>query len=126
MSLSGKVVIVTGAGSGIGRATAKLLSSAGGQVVIADINETGGRATLQEIEAAGGQARFVQTDVANEQSVNAMVDETVSSLGSIYGRRRLDGHEFTRANAAEATLDTFDQLAHGKRAKALTSAGSGR
>ena len=85
MSLNDRVVIVTGAGSGIGRATAKLLASVRAQVVIAEINETGGRATLQEIQAAGGRARFVQTDVSSEQSVGAMVDDTISHFGSIYG-----------------------------------------
>ena len=69
MSLDGKVVIVTGAGSGIGRETAKLLSATGAQVVIAEINEASGNSTLKEIQSAGGSARFVQTDVGNEQSV---------------------------------------------------------
>ena len=85
MSLDGKVFIVTGAGSGIGRGTAKLLASEGGKVVIAEISETNGSAASHEIVSSGGTARFIHTNVADEHSVGAMVEETMTSFGSIYG-----------------------------------------
>ena len=85
MSLDGKVIIVTGAGSGIGRGTAKLLASEGVKVVIAEINETNGSAASHEIVSSGGTARFIHTNVADEESVGAMVEETMTSFGSIYG-----------------------------------------
>lgn len=85
MSLDGKVVIVTGAGSGIGRGSAKLLASEGAKVVISEINPTGGTAVLGEIESGAGTARFIQTDVADEQSVQAMIKEAVAVFGSLYG-----------------------------------------
>jgi NAD(P)-dependent dehydrogenase (short-subunit alcohol dehydrogenase family) len=109
MSLDGKVVIVTGAGSGIGRETAKLLSSVGARVVIAEINEAGGNTTLEDIQAAGGLARFVHTDVASEQSVQSMVDETFGTLGSIYGLVNNAGIEL-EADLAQMSVADWDRI----------------
>lgn len=79
----GKNVIVTGASSGIGRETAVLFGSEGAAVVVADIDEGGGKRTVELIQDAGGSASFVVTDVANPDSVAALVDTTVSRLGSL-------------------------------------------
>jgi NAD(P)-dependent dehydrogenase (short-subunit alcohol dehydrogenase family) len=95
MSLNEKVVIVTGAGSGIGRGTAKLLASEGAKVVIAEINEAGGLNTLDEIRSAGGAAQFIRTDVADESSVQRMVEEAVAVFGSIYGLVNNAGIDFS-------------------------------
>jgi NAD(P)-dependent dehydrogenase (short-subunit alcohol dehydrogenase family) len=109
MSLDGRVVIVTGAGSGIGRETAKVLSSAGAQIVIAEINEVGGNSTLKEIQTAGRFARFVHTDVASEQSVRNMVDETVDTFGSIYGLVNNAGIEL-EADLAQMAAADWDRI----------------
>jgi len=63
MRFDGRVVIVTGAGSGIGRATAMLFAQEGAKVVIADVDDQGGHETKQRIREAGGEATFVHTDV---------------------------------------------------------------
>ena len=81
--LDGKVAIVTGAGSGIGQATAVRFADEGASVVIADINEAGGQETLQEIDQAGGTAAFVSTDVAKAEQVAQMVAESVSRFGKL-------------------------------------------
>ena len=81
--LDGKVAIVTGAGSGIGQATAIRFADEGASVVIADVNEAGGQETLQEIERAGGTAALVPTDVAKSEQVAQMVAETVSRFGKL-------------------------------------------
>src|SRR3989304_9444830 len=79
--LRNRVAIVTGAGSGIGRAIALALHVRGAAVCIADIDEAGGRAVESEIIRAGGQATFIPTDVSQGEAVRAMVEGTVRALG---------------------------------------------
>ncbi len=78
-----KNVIITGAGSGIGRETALKFASAGATVVVADINDKGGKDTVGMIEAKGGKASFVQTNVANHEEVCKLIEGTVSNHGSV-------------------------------------------
>ncbi len=83
MSLTGKVALVTGAGSGIGRAIALTLAKEGAAVCIADVDEPGGRLAVSEAAAVGVRALFVRTDVSQSGPVHAMVDETVRALGRL-------------------------------------------
>ena len=73
MLLEGKVAIVTGAASGIGRATAILFANEGAKVVVADINDKGGKETVQIIKKEGKQSLFVYADVSKESDVKNMV-----------------------------------------------------
>lgn len=81
--LQGKVAVITGAGAGIGRATAELFAEEGAAVVIAERDEATGRETADRITQAGGKARFVPTDVADEASVARMAAEAVAAFGAI-------------------------------------------
>lgn len=83
MDLKGKVAVVTGAGSGIGRASASLLAANGAQVVVADIDVDGGRATVDTIEGNGGDAFFVRTDVSDPASVTELYDAAADRYGGI-------------------------------------------
>jgi dihydroanticapsin dehydrogenase len=78
-----KAVIVTGGGSGIGAATCERFAREGAAVVVAEIQADTGRDVADRIAARGQQARFVQTNVADEDSVRHMVAETVSAFGRI-------------------------------------------
>lgn len=82
---SPRVILVTGGGSGIGRATAERLAREGCAVVVADRDADGGRDTMSAIAAAGGTARFVTLDVTDEASVIASVAATVEAYGRIDG-----------------------------------------
>ncbi|MDP9238037.1 MAG: SDR family oxidoreductase [Chloroflexota bacterium] len=81
MEIAGKVAVVTGAGSGIGRATSLRLASEGASVIVADVSEDGGRETVRQIDANGGHASFIRTDVAVATDVQAMIAEALSSFG---------------------------------------------
>jgi NAD(P)-dependent dehydrogenase (short-subunit alcohol dehydrogenase family) len=81
--LAGRVAIVTGAASGIGRATALALASEGAAVVVADLAGDGAERVAREIEGAGGRAVAQQTDVTDETSVAAMVETAVKSFGGL-------------------------------------------
>lgn len=79
----GKVVIITGGSSGIGRVAAVAFAREGAQVVIAARREADGRQTLALVEQAGGKGLFVRTDVAQEADVKALVERTVATYGRL-------------------------------------------
>lgn len=79
----GKIALVTGAASGIGRAVAELYAQGGAKVVVADIDEGGGWDTVERIRLAGGQAVFCPTDVANAGACEKLVDFTVQKYGRL-------------------------------------------
>jgi NAD(P)-dependent dehydrogenase (short-subunit alcohol dehydrogenase family) len=82
-NLSGKVVLVTGAGSGLGRGFAEAVAEAGADVACADINTTTAKQTAERIRALGREAAAMEVDVAQEGSVRQMVEETVGQLGAL-------------------------------------------
>ncbi len=83
MRLSNKVCIVTGAGSGIGKATAELFGRNGATVMVADINPDTAHATAQVIADAGGKARATVTDVCDEAATTALAELTVKEFGPV-------------------------------------------
>ncbi len=83
MRLKNKVAIITGAASGIGKATAKLFAEYGAKIVVADIDEDGGNQTVTDIQDAGYKAIFVQTDVTIKDHTEQMVEKTVETYGKL-------------------------------------------
>jgi NAD(P)-dependent dehydrogenase (short-subunit alcohol dehydrogenase family) len=83
MKLSDKVALITGAGSGIGRATARLFAQEGAKIAVADVNPDDGQRTVSEITQSGGDAIFVEADVSRAESVEAMVQKTVAGFGGL-------------------------------------------
>ncbi len=81
--LTDKVAIITGAASGIGRATALRFASEGAAVVIADVNRAAGNSCADEITAAGGVATFVETDVSRERDLQRMIDAALQTYGGL-------------------------------------------
>jgi NAD(P)-dependent dehydrogenase (short-subunit alcohol dehydrogenase family) len=81
--LDGKVALVTGAGSGLGRACARLFAREGARVVVADIRPDSGHETVELIAAGGGEAVFAQADVSKPEDVQAMVRTAVEAFGGL-------------------------------------------
>jgi NAD(P)-dependent dehydrogenase (short-subunit alcohol dehydrogenase family) len=79
----GKVALVTGAGSGLGRATAVAFAAGGAKVLVADVDDRSGRRTIDLLTEAGGEGLFVETDVTNPEAVAAMVAASVAAFGSL-------------------------------------------
>ena len=81
MQLPGKLAVVTGAASGIGRATAHALARAGARILAADVDEPGGEETCSAVRQAGGKAEFAPVDVTDDASIRALADD-VNARGS--------------------------------------------
>jgi NAD(P)-dependent dehydrogenase (short-subunit alcohol dehydrogenase family) len=83
MRLDGKVSIITGGGSGMGRVAAELFAREGASVVVADFSEAAGEAAVAAVRAAGGTASFVKADVSSEDDARAMVQHAVATYGRV-------------------------------------------
>ncbi|MGN8216823.1 SDR family NAD(P)-dependent oxidoreductase [Halococcus morrhuae DSM 1307] len=112
-SLSGfedAVAIVTGASSGIGRASAERFAAEGASVVIADVDREGGEETVERIENDGGEAMFVDVDVSDESSVEAMVEETVDTYGGLDIAHNNAGISPSYAPTADVSVEDWQQV----------------
>ncbi|WP_135828901.1 SDR family NAD(P)-dependent oxidoreductase [Halorussus halobius] len=108
--LAGKTAVVTGAGSGIGRASAERFAEEGANVVVADIDEEGGRETVDAIEDAGGDATFVDIDVSDVESVEHMVDVAVDTYGGLDFAHNNAGILTGFAGVTDIDEDQWEQL----------------
>ncbi|MDE0952144.1 MAG: SDR family oxidoreductase [Halioglobus sp.] len=137
MDFTGKTIIVTGAGGGIGEGYAKACSERGMNVVIAELSEEGGQRVADEINAGGGSALFVKTDVGCEDSTKACAKAVMDKFGAInylinnaaiFGDMKIEGYmnvdmdyleKFMRINAHGCVIMTRAVVDH------MTACGGG-
>lgn len=137
MDFTGKTIIITGSGGGIGEGYAKACADKGMNVVIAELNSEAGNRVADEINKSGGKALFIQTDVSDESSAKACADQTVEAFGeinylvnnaAIFGDMKIEGYlnvdmdyleKFMRVNAHGCLIMTRAVVEH------MTAAGGG-
>jgi NAD(P)-dependent dehydrogenase (short-subunit alcohol dehydrogenase family) len=134
--LEGKVAIVTGAASGIGRATVELFAAEGGAVIAADVNDEQGQGLADELARKDRTCAFVHVDVSKESDVEAMVHLALSQFGRLDVLFNNAGIEGEQAPTADATTDNWERviainlkgvflgLKHGLQAMLRTGGGS--
>lgn len=106
----GKVALVTGAGSGIGRASALAFAREGAKIVVADIVVEGGEETVRMIKAAGGEALFAKADVSEAAEVQALVKSAVQTYGRLDYAHNNAGIMGAMAPTADCTEENWDRL----------------
>ena len=106
----GKVAVVTGAGLGLGRASAMAFAREGARVVVADIDAANGQKTVDMIKKAKGEAMFLKVDVSKSADVQAMVDKTVAAYGRLDYAHNNVGIEELPEPLTAATEEFFDKL----------------
>ena len=107
--VQGKVALVTGGASGIGRATALVFAREGAKVVVSDIVIAGGEETVALIKAAGGEAQFMKADVAKPAEVEALIAKMVAAYGRVDCAFNNAGIEGTMTSTLECTEENFDR-----------------
>jgi NAD(P)-dependent dehydrogenase (short-subunit alcohol dehydrogenase family) len=106
--LEGKVAVITGAGTGIGRATAKLFAREGAKVVVAELNAEAGEQTAQLIVQGGGKVIAIKTDVTEPDSIQATIDKAVQHYGALHVLHNNAGGSTARdSDVTGAPLDEF-------------------
>lgn len=106
--LDGKVIIVTGAGGGIGRATSLVLAAAGARLIVSDVTDAGDE-TARAVTATGGDARYVAADLASESEIAALVSAAVDAHGRLDGAFNNAGVEQRNKPLADLTLDEWQR-----------------
>ena len=110
MKLNDRVALVTGAGSGIGRATAVLFAQEGAKVAVLDLREGAAKDTVEQIERAGGQALAIKADVSKAADVEAAVNHTMARWGRLDVVYANAGVPQRPTNVEEVDEATFDQI----------------
>tara|TARA_B110000008_G_scaffold106339_1_gene109235 strand:+ start:5345 stop:6103 length:759 start_codon:yes stop_codon:yes gene_type:complete len=105
-----KVVLITGAGNGIGRATAIAFGQQGASVVVADMSRSAGEETTALITQAGGIATFILCDVTKDQDVQSMVDGTIETYGKLDIAFNNAGIEIEHSKLADGDEATYDKV----------------
>lgn len=107
--VDGKIALITGGGSGIGRATALALAREGATVVVSDIVAEGGAETERLVKAAGGQALFVKSDASKAAEVDALINRVVETYGRLDCAFNNAGIEGAMAQTADCSEETWDR-----------------
>jgi NAD(P)-dependent dehydrogenase (short-subunit alcohol dehydrogenase family) len=108
--LDGKVAIITGAGSGIGRAASRVFAREGAKLVLADWIETGGAETLRIVQDLGAEAVFAKTDVSRREDVDALVAKAVTAFGRLDCAFNNAGIEGASAVTHECTEENWSKV----------------
>jgi NAD(P)-dependent dehydrogenase (short-subunit alcohol dehydrogenase family) len=108
--VTGKVALVTGGGSGIGRATSLAFAREGAKVVVADLIVEGGEETVGLIKQAGGDAIFVQTDTSKPAAVEALINKAVAAYGRLDCAHNNAGIEGPGATTVDYPFDMWDRV----------------
>lgn len=108
--LNGKVSLITGAGSGIGREVALKFASEGSKVLVSDLDEDGGKKTVAMIEEMGGAAGFIKADASKPQDNENMVNEAVRRFGSLHIAVNNAGIGGASTPLGEYPLDSWEKV----------------
>jgi len=108
--LDGKVAIITGGGSGIGRATAVVFAKEGARVVVADWIAEGGKETVSMIKEAGGEAIFIKTDVSKAEDIKNMIKTSVNTYGKLDILMNIAGIVEEEVSTIDCTEEVFNKI----------------